>query len=424
MLRLPYQRKIPKQAEAFDDDTSPYNMLTGGYGAGKSYWLFLKLLKLSALNQHAAGGLLSPSLPEFKRDMLPMMLEYLSQHAPNARYFSAGKFGIHFKLPWTRHPLFIFTAERPVKGPNLGYAGINEFSLMPRERIDEMIARIRVKCPYPQLCFAGTPEDDYLWLEDFIDKHTKTGKLKVRTISTLDNPFNAEGYGQGLIDNLDPDAAALYVHGKMVRLGRDYFYYAYKPTINDFPVEYDEGRLVHIGLDFNVGRMSAVLAHIYGDGDKKQIGFFGELILKSHTSDTAEMGRAIAARFDKDKVLITCDASGKARKTSGLSDVKTLEGQGFKVRYRTANPRIRRSQLLVNGLMSKRKLLINSDECPTLKRDFLKIEQKSDFEQDKSHEELTHASDGARYLCDFEFPDFLDKSLRSRYKTDHIGAKQ
>ena len=423
-MRLPYERRIKTQAEAFDDDVTAYNMLSGGYGAGKSYWLFLKLLKLSALNPNAAGGLLSPSLPEFKRDMLPMMLEYLQAHVPQARYYSAGRFGIHFRFPWTRHPLFIFTAERPVKGPNLGWAGINEFSLMPKERIDEMIARIRVECPAPQLCFAGTPEDEFLWLEEFIEKHTASGKLKVRTVSTLENPYNAAGYGQGLIDNLDEDAAALYVYGKMVRLGKDYFYYAYKPTVNDFPVEYDPGELVHIGLDFNVGRMSAVCAHVYGDGDRKQIGFFDEIILKSHTSDTAEMGKAIAARFDKKNVLITCDASGKARKTSGLSDVKILENQGFKLRYRTANPRIRRSQLLVNGLLAKRKALINPAKCPTLKRDWLKVEQTSDFEQDKKHEELTHAGDGSRYLMDFEFPDFLDKDMRLRYAANKLGAKR
>jgi uncharacterized protein YbaR (Trm112 family) len=129
------------------------------------------------------------------------------------------------------------------------------------------------------------------------------------------------------------------------------------------------------------------------------------------------MGLALAARFDKRNLLITCDASGRARKTTGLSDVKTLEGMGFKMRYKTANPRIRRSQLLVNGLLAKRKILINAEACPTLKRDLLKVEQKSDFEQDKSKEELTHAADGLRYLCDQEFPDFLDKSLRTRYKT-------
>jgi len=417
VLRLPFSRRIKQQSEAFDDDVSPYCMLSGGYGGGKSYWLFMKLLKLSALNKEAAGGLLCPSLPEFKRDMLPMMLEYLSSNVPNARYYSNGRYGIHFKLPWTKHPLFIFTAERPVKGPNLGWGGINEFSLMPKERIDEMISRIRVPCPSPQLCFAGTPEDDFLWLEEFVDKHTKTGKLKVRTVSTFDNVFNSKEYGQNLVDNLDPEAAQLYVYGKMTRLGRDYFYYAYKPTVNDFPIEYDESQLIHVGLDFNVGRMSAVFAQVYGDGDRKQLGFFGELILKNHTSDTKEMGLALAARFDKRNLLITCDASGRARKTTGLSDVKTLESMGFKMRYKTANPRIRRSQLLVNGLLAKRKILINSEACPTLKRDLLKVEQKSDFEMDKSHDELTHAADGLRYLCDQEFPDFLDKSLRTRYKT-------
>lgn len=415
-MKIAFKRGIKEQAAAFDDDKSFYNMLSGGYGGGKTGLVVYKAIKLSWLNRNVPGGILAPSLPEFKRDFLPMMLEIMGAEIPGSKYYVSGKFGMHFKMPWSKAPIYVFTAERVIKGPNLGWGVINEFSLMKWDRVKEFLARMRRRdTRVRQVVFAGTPEDDFLWLDEFVDKHTRNGKLRIRNVTSFDNPYNHPEYAQDLLDNLDPQAAELYVYGKMVRLDRDYFYYAYKPTVNDYPVERDENLIIHCCVDFNVGRMSASFAHIFGDGPTKQVGWFDELVDTAATSDTESLGRAIKARYGTQGLLITCDASGKARKTSGLSDVKVLQKLGFEIRYRASNPKIRRSQLLVNGLLSKRRILINPVACKKLKRDLLKVEQKADFEQDKSKPELTHLGDGLRYLCDFEFQDFLDKELREKY---------
>ena len=424
-MKIPFKRRIKAQVEAFDDDGGSdgrrwINMYQGGYGAGKSFFLTYKLIKLSAQNKGVAGGLLSPSLPEFKRDMLPLFLEAM-QHIPGSRYYSSGRYGYHFSFPWTSAPLFVFTAERPVKGPNLGYGGVNEHSLMHFDRVREFLARMRVKCPVRQVAFAGTPEDEFNWLDDFVKQQEQRGRIAIRTATSFDNPYNAEGYADDLLANLDEKAAQVYVYGIPGRLDGDFFFYAYKPSVNDYPIERQPGHLVHVTLDFNVGRMTASFGHVLGSGDRKQIVFFDELLLEGN-SGTEEMGRAILARYDKDELLITCDASGKNRKTSGVSDVRALESLGLKVRYKTVNPRIRRSQLLVNGLLARRKILLNPDKCPLLKRDMLKVKQKPDYEMDKSRPELTHSGDGVRYLADWEFNDWLDRDTRGKYNSGFLGT--
>lgn len=413
-MRIPYDRRIKVQAECFDDDVSRYLMMCGGFGAGKTGLLVYKVIKLSWLNRGHAGGILAPSLPEFKRDFLPMMLEIMQRHIPGAQYWANGKFGIHFRFPWSSQPVYVFTAERPVKGPNLGWGVINEFSLIPFERIKEFLARRRLpNVPCPQICFAGTPEDEFGWLDEFMEKHTATGRLKIRYATTFDNPFNDADYGNELLENFDKATADVYVYGRPGRLGKNYFYHAFNPALNEFPFEYDEELPVHVAMDFNVGKMCASFWHVLGEGKDKQLAAFGELKTEGAEGTTAGLGRAVRARFGTENVLITCDASGKARKTSGLSDVDTLEDLGFTVRYRTSNPPVKRSQLQINSLFSKRRILINGQACRGLREDFLKVQQRPDFEQDKRNEKLTHFGDGARYLAAFEFKDFLDRKARS-----------
>jgi len=194
---------------------------------------------------------------------------------------------------------------------------------------------------------------------------------------------------------------------------------------NDYPVEHDEDKLVHATLDFNVGNMHCGFGHVFGEGKSKQLGYFSEMNLKGEKGDTENAGREIIERYAKEKdsegyytgVLVTCDASGKARKTTGLSDVKTLDKLGLRVRYSTANPRIKRSQLITNGLLARVKILINPTECPILKKDLKMVKQKEDFEIDKKNTKLTHMSDGLRYWVYHEYPDFLDRTSDKRWKT-------
>lgn len=423
-MRITYDRRIKVQAECFDDDDSRYLMMCGGYGAGKTGLAVYKTLKLSWLNRGNAGGIMAPSLPEFKRDFLPMMLDIMQREIPGAQYWAQGKFGMHFRFPWSSQPVYVFTAERPVKGPNLGWGVINEFSLIPLVRINEFIARRRLpNVPHPQIVFSGTPEDEYGWLDDFMAKHEKTGRLKVRYATTFDNTFNDPDYGSELLENLDEATAGVYVYGRPGRLGKNYFYGSFSPATNEFPIMYDEDLTIHVAMDFNVGRMCASFWHIYGDGIRKQAGAFGELMTAGQDGTTEGLGKAIRSRFGTENVIVTCDASGKARKTSGLSDVDTLEDLGFKVRYRTANPPIVRSQRQVNGLLAKRRILINPETCRLLKNDLMKVEQKADFEQDKRNEKLTHFGDGMRYLIAQEFPDVLDREFRQRYKVARLGVR-
>jgi hypothetical protein len=114
--------------------------------------------------------------------------------------------------------------------------------------------------------------------------------------------------------------------------------------------------------------------------------------------------------------MITIDASGKNRKTSGASDYQILMQAGFdksQIRFKSVNPRFRERQLLVNGKFDKDEIII-SPKCKVLIKDLEQVEQnKLTFEKIKDKDgKLTHASDTLDYFIDYEFSLYLNRSTK------------
>lgn len=451
-LRIKYARWHPDgtcnefQLQMFADFKTPILMGDAGVGSGKSYDLAMGLIRLSFLNKGVAGGLLCPSFSEFMRDMYPNFEKIFDENHIPMRFHRTEH---TFIFPWSRKPLYVFTAEKRIKGPNLGWGGINEYSSIEYDVVEDLVdRRIRVPCPNPQIRMVGTPEDVYGWRETFIEKHLD--RLRLIRGRTRDNLYYLlPGYLENMKKSLDPRAYQLWAEGLPVKLNSNSFYYAFiegaGSCLTSEAVE-QEKLLVHASVDFNVGNMSAILAHVIEPTGKmlwngkrediateetKYLDVFGEIKLTDSQSDTEAMGRAIIKRFNvydedgnvvkraQDRVLITCDASGTARKTSGRSDVKVLEDLGFTVRCKSANPRLRERQLLVNGLVHNKRIRINGENCKHLVKDLMNVVQdEKSFEKVKTNPELTHLSDALDYLVDYEFK--LGLKGRDKFSTRSI----
>jgi hypothetical protein len=215
----------------------------------------------------------------------------------------------------------MFSAENRLVGPNLAYAGINEMSSVPKARFYETIFRVRVKnAPCPQIVLVGTPQDEYQFIEEFVQDQEaqeakKPGSFKVIYASTTENIHIDEGYADILKSNLDERAQEVFLNGQIVRLGADYFYYAFQPSRDvSETAQYDPNLPIGVGMDFNVGRMSATLWQRHQD----RTWCFDEIVILGN-SDTQQMCEALKARFPISKLILYPDASAKARKTSGRS---------------------------------------------------------------------------------------------------------
>lgn len=400
---------LPVQRSLYENDQIDTLVFAGGLGSGKTHVMCRKALKLSAINQGHSGAILCPSYKDFRRDVKPELDDILENrlNLKQGKHWRFHGSFFEYRFVWNKHPLYILSGEQPIAGPNLAYCLINEFSLIQWERVKEMLRRVRVKnAPLKQRILVGTPEDVHGWLEDFIEKKEeenikKPDAFRLLHSDTMDNIHLDPEYRAHLESMLDDQALKVFAGGQIVKIGGNYFYYAFDRSKNITDKhDYTPGSIVYANLDFNVGRMSATFAHKYGE----HTHYFDEAVLTGYSDGTEEMAQHIVERFGSKDVYLTIDASGKSRKTSGYSDVDILLRYfpSAHVRYKKQNPRFRERQLLICGRLHRGLITFHPRMKKTIK-DMEKVRQLANFEKDKKNADLTHLSDSVDYLEDFEF---------------------
>lgn len=405
-LKIKYKRNRPQQL-FHTDDISFLLALIMGYGGGKTHGLIMKLLKLHWLNRPYSGGIVAQSLPDFKKDVLPLFRDILEDNRIKYFYHQGDKY---FKFPWSKGQIQFASAESKIKGPNWAYAGINEVTLIKYERFLEVMGRVRIKkAPNPQIVFSGTPEGyGSEYYEPFIEKPLKG--LRLISGTTYDNRHNLhESFITNLESNYDSKMQQAYLMGEFINMQGNRFYYNYDPTIHDNSKLEDpmirnpqDFSRAHVFMDFNVDPMVATVWHF----DGRSIYAFDEIVI-SGTDTTIQMCHALESRgYGPTRATIYPDPSGNQRSTKGQPDIQILKNFGFtEIKYRSVAPGMRQRQLNVNNIFEKGLACINPIKCPTLKKDLLGVEQdKVTLEKIKKNPKLTHASDGMDYGFDILFP--------------------
>lgn len=394
-------RKNPHQKAFHDDLTSKQLLLTSGFGAGKSYALCMKAFQLSYLNRPYAGGIIAPSLQDFKKDMLPLFEEILQENNITYVYNQADKW---FRFPWSPGKLWVTSAEKAIRGPNWAYALVNEPGILPHgfKRYREILGRVRIKgAKYPQIALAGTPEGRMNWLFEQFVEYVKEGSTIIYG-NTSDNTALHIDYIKTLEQNYDSITLQSYLHGKFVNMNGSMFYYSFTREKNvDQTIERTKRYTVHIGMDFNVDNMTCSMWNILEN--PRRAVCFDEIVLNN--SNTNKLCDAIIARgYNPRDCIIYPDPTGNSRKTSGFSDVTILKNYGFQaVRFKPKADPFRDRQLCVNNLLDKGLIKI-APNCKIVIRDLESVEQSTvDYSKVKDNKDLTHASDGLDYFLMIEF---------------------
>ena len=418
-MKFEIRYKRNKHQEEFHSDTTTKILhLSGGYGSGKTFSLIMKAFQLLWLNKGFAGGLVVPSIADFKKDVQPLMEEICQ--ARGIKYFYKPSYQ-YYQFPWSRGKLYVVSAQQPIKGPNWAFACINEVTLIDHARFKDVLGRVRIKrAQYPQIAMSGTPEGTNNWVyETLVSNPLPNSRVIYGSIQNNQENLAAD-FIPTMMNSYDTAMQDAYVRGLFVNMQGSRFYYSYDPakhhntTIQQIP-----GADVHVSLDYNVEPMCATLWHLVTIRDvngypvydlnrqplRKLVGF-GQIEI-GNNAGTHKMCDALYARgFHPDTTHIYPDPAGNVRSTKGPPDNEILKQRGFKnIHVRLKAPEFRKRQLATNNLMDKGQVEFNPVECPGIKRDFESVEQdKADFSKLKDNPKLTHYSDGFDYMIDILFP--------------------
>ena len=268
---------------------------------------------------------------------------------------------------------------------SVGYSIVDEVDLVHPNKRSAAMKRISSRNSFKkpeanQIDFVSTPEG-FAYMYEFFVKKANPNKLLLQ-LSTMANESNlADGYIQGLREQYTEEQLRAYLSGEFVNLTSDTVYYKFSRDVNNSDRTYKPGETIHVGLDFNVGNMHAVV-HVVDD---KPIAV--DEIVKAY--DTDQICRIIKDRYQGSTVNVYPDASGGSRKTSSsTTDIQILKDAGFYVHSAKTNPAVKDRVANMNRMFcdgnGKVNYFVNKHKCPNYVEALEKLAYDKNGEPDKS----------------------------------------
>ena len=391
--------------------TAKYPAFVGGFGTGKTETLANCAIRDAMHSSAALVALYEPTYDLVRLILAPRMQEKLADLG--IRYKYNKQENIIYSSSSQCGDFVLRTLENPAR--IIGYesyrAHVDEIDTLKPEQArlawQKIIARNRqrpagVDNPLNRVSAYTTPEG-WRFVYATWGRDPKPGYEMVQA-PTYTNPFLPDDYVQSLRDSYPKQLIAAYIEGRFVNLSSGSVYADFDRRMNHTDAAMHPGEALHIGMDFNVLNMTAIIS-VIRDGLPITVA---EL---TGVRDTPTMARMIKERY-RDKghaVTVYPDASGgnTSSKDAGESDLSILRRHGLSIRANNSNPAVRDRVNAVNALIlngdGDRRWLINTDACPTLTEALEQQAYDKNGEPDKTtgHD---HAVDAAGYMLVNRWP--------------------
>ena len=391
---------------AFVNAQEQFPAFVGGFGSGKTEAGLKRTLRLKFANPRQDIAYYLPTYDLVRMIGYPRFSEVLT----NAR--------IKFDLNKSEHVLsirgkgrIIFrTLDNPdrIVGYEVADSIVDELDTLKTldaERCwQQIIARNRQKKADGTLNTVGvaTTPEGFRFVYDRWHKAPEAGYRLIKA-STYSNSRNLpDGYIEALRRSYPAQLIAAYLGGEFVNLTSGAVYPDFCRTKNHTDEVIHPGEDLHIGQDFNVYNCTSVIGVIRQGVPR----ILGEL---TGLRDTPAVIDTIKERYAGHKITIYPDASGNSNRTVNAteSDISLLRAARFTVLVPTRNPFVRERVMAVNAMIcnadGERRLLVNTNEAPTVTECFEQQIYDKNGEPDKS-ENKDHAPDGAGYFINYRWP--------------------
>jgi len=376
---LPHQHK-------FIYAKSKYPALVSGLGAGKTEALIYRTLRFLTLIPKARIAIYEPTVDLIKRIIYPRFEEIFL--ASNIKFKLNKSDGVmEIWLPNGKAEIIFRSMENPIRiiGYEVHHSILDEIDTISTEKAMDVWVRVLArnrksfmvqtangpKRGRNTVGITTTPEGFKFVYNMWVKDHADNPEYELIRGKTSDNHHLPDDYVDTLLKTFPPQLKKAYLDGEFVNMagltvysGFDRVHSNTHLTLDDF----NESAPLHIGMDFNVGRMAATIGMKSTD-DVKQLFIVDEF---HKLMDTPAMITAIRTRYPTRTIIVYPDASGKSRKSTDASksDIRLLRDAGFRINAPKRNPPVRERVLSTNtmflNLEGDRNLFVNTSKCPNL----------------------------------------------------------
>lgn len=401
-----------------------FRAFVAGFGSGKTWVgsaaLCRHVLEWPGIN----SGYFAPTYPQIRDIFFPTIEEVAFDWGLKVKTKESDKEVEFYRGGRYRCTTICRSMEKPqtIVGFKIGHALVDELDVVPVLKAQhawrKIIARMRYKVDGLKngVDVTTTPEGFKFVYQQFVKQLREKPHLKALyglvQASTFDNEANLpDDYISSLMESYPEQLIAAYLRGQFVNLTSGTIYTAYSRSLNASQEVVQPGEVIFVGMDFNVGKMAAVV-HV------KRLGLPHAVDEIVNGYDTPDMIRQLKERFwlyaDGDyrptrQIRIYPDASGDSRKSVRASetDLALLRQAGFMVCAPAANPPVKDRINSMNAMFcnanGERRYRVNADRCPTYADALEQQVWAANGEPDKSQGN-DHPNDAGGYFIHKEYP--------------------
>ncbi|NSX15994.1 terminase [Cupriavidus taiwanensis] len=387
-----------------------FKAFVAGFGSGKTW------VGSSGLCQHAwefpriNAGYFAPTYGQIRDIFYPTIEEVAYDWGLLAKVNTSNREVHIYSGRQYRTTIICRSMDDPGKivGFKIGKALVDELDVMRKIEAQtawrKIIARMRQVAPglLNGIDVTTTPEGFKFVYEQFVkavrEKPELASLYGLVQASTYQNAKNLpDDYIDSLRASYPPQLIAAYLRGLFVNLTSGSVYPNFDRRLNHTDEAMEPGEPLHVGMDFNVLKMAAVV-YVVRKGEPRAVGELTDV------RDTPAMAKLLKERF-KDKghhVKVYPDASGQntSSKNASESDLSILKGAGFQIEVNPTNPAVKDRLNSVNALIlndqGERRFKVNTRLCPVYTEALEQQPYDKNGEPDKStgHD---HVNDAGGY---------------------------
>lgn len=390
---------IPQDEFIFS--SARYPAIVAGFGAGKTEALVIRSILGKIQNPLNDRAFYEPTYDLIRMIAWPRFEEILSS------------LNIPYKLTKSPHNILdiegrgriIFRSmDTPTRiiGYEVGDSDVDELDTLKRNDAAEVWRRIlsrnrQKKTSGVNTAAVATTPEGFRFVYEAWHKNPKPGYEIIRAPS-YSNPHLPDGYLQSLKDIYPPNLLQAYIEGEFVNLTSGTVYTGFDRVLNNTRATINPREPLHVGMDFNVNNMSAVI-HVIRDNKPMALDEI------TGARDTPAMIQILKEAYPDNSILVYPDATGKSRKTvnASTSDIGLLREAGFRIVADGSNPFVRDRVTCMNSVFSDQRYLVNTEKCP----DYTQCLEQQAYDKNGAPDkqsDFDHLPDAAGYFIAKRFP--------------------